>query len=360
MNSKVLTYVALGVGFGVPVVQAAELQAVGTIDIPGDAMKAFDISYVDQSDGRYYFADRSNKSVDIIDTAHDRYVDRIGGFVGVVLKDGKPNNDMSGPDGVIVAEHQVWAGDGDSHVKIFDAETKKLVGDVNTGGKTRVDEMAFDPKDKILVVVNNAEDPPFATLISAHSEHKIIGKMSFPNATDGAEQPAYNAADDLFYVSIPEIGGDAKKGGVAVIDPHAGTLVKILPVEGCHPAGLAMGPDGNFLLGCTADGKEMPAKTIVMNAKSGDVVAAIDGLGGSDMVNYNAKNRQYYTASAKNPGGPVLGVIDATTNKLVQTIALPGGTPHSVTSSETTGKVYVPVGAQGGGDGKIHVFAPKG
>jgi DNA-binding beta-propeller fold protein YncE len=87
-------------------------------------------------------------------------------------------------------------------------------------------------------------------------------------------------------------------------------------------------------------------------------VATVPGIGGSDMVNYNKRNGQYYTASRDNPGGPALGVIDASSNKLVQTIPFKGGTPHSVTSSEANGHVYVPVGTAGGGDGTIHVFAP--
>ena len=132
----------------------------------------------------------------------------------------------------------------------------------------------------------------------------------------------------------------------------------MLPVEGCHPAGLAFGPNDNFVLGCIADGKDMPAVTVIMNAKTGAVVATVPGIGGADMVNYNAKNGQYYTASRDNPGGPALGVIDATTNTLVQTIPLKGGNPHSVTSSEGNGHVYVPVGGSGGGDGTIHVYAP--
>jgi DNA-binding beta-propeller fold protein YncE len=76
------------------------------------------------------------------------------------------------------------------------------------------------------------------------------------------------------------------------------------------------------------------------------------------MVAYNRRNNQYYTASFRNQGGPVLGVIDAGTNRLVQTIPIPGGSPHSVAASEATGHVYVPVGAIGGGDGTIHVYAP--
>ena len=339
--------------------RAAELKPIGTIDIPGQPVKAFDISFIDQADGRYYFADRSNKAVDIFDTKADRYIGRVGSFVGAVMKDGKVDNDISGPDGVIFIGKELWAGDGDSTVKIIDPATEKTTATVSTGGKTRLDEMAYDPKDEVFIGVNNAEDPPFATVISTKPDHAIVGKVEFSNATDGAEQPAYNPEDGMFYMSIPELDKDPKKGGVAVIDPRKGKLVKILPVEGCHPAGLAFGPDQNFVLGCTADGKEMPAMTTIMNARTGAVVATVPGLGGADMVNYNARNNQYYTASRDNPGGPVLGVIDAKTNKLVQTIAITGGAPHSVTSSEASGRVYLPVGATGGGDGKIHVFAPS-
>ena len=338
---------------------AAELKQVGTIDVPGEKLAAFDISFIDKTTGHYFLADRSNKAVDVFDTKSDKYLGRVGGFVGVAMKDGKPDNDTSGPDGVVGIGKQIWAGNGDSTVVMIDPATMKTLGSVSTGGTTRVDEMAYDPKDQVFIGVNNAEDPPFATLISTKPDHKIIAKLSFKDATDGAEQPAYNPRDGMFYLSIPEISKDAKKGGVAVIDPRAGKLVKIIPVEGCHPAGLAFGPNDNFVLGCTADGKEMPAVTMILNAKTGAVIATVDGIGGEDMVNYNAKNGQYYTASRDNPGGPVLGVIDAKTNALVQKVAITGGNPHSVTSSEATGQVFVPVGAVGGGDGTIHVYAPS-
>jgi DNA-binding beta-propeller fold protein YncE len=195
-------------------------------------------------------------------------------------------------------------------------------------------------------------------LISTKPDHKIIGRVTFADATDGAEQPAYNAADGMFYVSIPELGGNARKGGVAIIDPKTAQLVKMLPVDNCRPAGLAFGPNGDFVLGCGADGKKMPAVITIMNANTGKVVAVVPNIGAADMVDYNAKNGHYYTASRNNPGGPVLGVIDATTHALLESIPLVGGNPHSVASSEVTGKVYVPVGAFGGGDGTIHVFAP--
>ncbi|MCW6513246.1 hypothetical protein, partial [Lichenifustis flavocetrariae] len=277
---------------------------------------------------------------------------------GAVMKDGKIDNETSGPDGVLFTGTEIWAGDGDSTIKVIDPATQKTTATISTGGKTRLDEMAVDSKDHAFIGVNNAEDPPYATVVSTKPDHALIGKIVFPTATDGAEQPAYNPDDGLFYMSIPEFDKDPKKGGVAVIDPRTGTLVKVLPVENCHPAGLAFGPNGNFVLGCNADGKQMPAATSIMNARTGAVVAVVPGIGGADMVNYNAKNGQYYTASRGNPGGPVLGVIDAARNTLVQTIPITGGAPHSVASSEATGHVFVPVGAVGGGDGTIHVFAP--
>ncbi len=339
--------------------RAAELKQIGTIDVPGQKLTNFDISYIDPATGIYYLADRSNKAIDMFDTKADKFIGRVGAFVGVKMKDGKPDNDTSGPDGVLFTGKEIWAGDGDSTIKVIDPATQKVTATMSTGGKTRVDEMAYDPKDGVFIAVNNAEDPPFATVVSTKPDHAIIGKVEFPDAGDGAEQPAYNPTDGMFYMSIPQIGKDPKKGGVAVIDPKAGKLVKMLPVDNCHPAGLAFGPGDNFVLGCNANGKDdMPAVTVIMNAKSGTVVATVPGIGGADMVNYNAKNNQYYTGSRDNPGGPALGVIDASSNKLVQTIPLKGGNPHSVTSSEATGHVYVPVGAAGGGDGTIHVYAP--
>ncbi|WP_237479178.1 YncE family protein [Lichenibacterium dinghuense] len=337
---------------------AAELKQVGTIGVPGAKLANFDISYIDPATGHYYLADRSNKAVDVFDTAKDAYVGRIGSFAGAVVKDGKVDNDVSGPDGVLAFGGEVWAGDRDGTLKVIDLASGKTTATIPSGGKTRVDEMAYDPKDQAVIAVNNAEEPPFATVTSTKPGHAAIGKVTFADAGDGAEQPGYNPDDGMFYMSIPQVGKDPKKGAVAVIDPKTGTVVKALPVDGCHPAGLAFGPNGNFVLGCTADGKEMPAQTVVMNAATGVVVATVPGIGGSDMVNYNAHNGQYYTASRDNPGGPALGVIDAKTNKLVQTIRFKSGTPHSVASSESNGHVYVPVGAVAGGDGTIHVFAP--
>src|SRR5258706_13426267 len=140
--------------------------------------------------------------------------------------------------------------------------------------------MAYNPKDMVFIGVNNAEEPPFATLVSMKPGHKVIAKLSFPDATDGAEQPDYNAADGMFYVAIPELKKDPKKGGIAVIDPKTAKLVRMINVDNCRPNGLAFGPDQNFILGFQANGKAgggLPPVITIMNAKSGQGGANVSG-----------------------------------------------------------------------------------
>jgi DNA-binding beta-propeller fold protein YncE len=253
-------------------------------------------------------------------------------------------------------------GDGDSTVKVVDIAQQKIVDTVSTGGQARADEMAYDPDHEILIAINNADSPPFGTLISTKAGHRVLARVLFPDATDGAEQPVYFTGNKLFYVSIPEIGGVKAKGGVAVIDPLSGELVKLIPVEGRHPSGLAVGPADHLLLGCTAGARTsgLPPESVVISANTGSVLEVIRGLGGTDMVAYSHKANQYYTASSGMPNGPVLGVIDAGSSTAVQVIPLPGDSPHSVAVSEDTGQVFVPLGVQGGGcGGCVAVFAPQ-
>ncbi len=89
----------------------AKLKQIGTISNPAGPIDGFDISFVDQKTQRYYLADRSNKSVDVFDAKTDKFIGSTPGFVGVSMKNGKPDNDTSGPDGVVVVGNQIWAGD---------------------------------------------------------------------------------------------------------------------------------------------------------------------------------------------------------------------------------------------------------
>jgi DNA-binding beta-propeller fold protein YncE len=332
-----------------------KLKQVAAMKIPGKKIGGFDISWVDQKTQRYFLADRTNKAIDIFDGRTDKYVGAIPGFVGVKMTNGKVDDPASGPNGVLVYGNIAWVGDGDSAAKEANLTTRKIIATVSTGGKNRCDEIAYDPKNHVLACGNGDEDPPFLSLIST-TGLKVIAKISFPRATNGLEAPVYDAVEGLFYDSIPELDHNPKKSGVAVVNPE-GKLEKILPVESCDPAGIVFGPHQDFLLGCDATGEQgMPPVAVVMNARTGKQVARVPGAGGSDEVAYSARNQQYYTGSSDmNPSA--MFVIDALTNKLVQTIRT-SGNAHSVAASDVTGKVFVPESADGG-CGCIRVFAPE-
>jgi hypothetical protein len=333
------------------------LKLIDMIDVGGNGLGAFDISFVDSKRGLYVLADRTNASVDFIDSRDDTFIGRVGGFKGVVLVNGVANNNLSGPDGVIVVgQKEVWAGDGDSTVKVIDIATSKIVDTISTGGKFRCDEMSWDSADHILAVANNADTPPYLTLIDTDT-HKILKKIPFdgtngtPNATNGLEQSQWSRKTGMFYVSVPQVGPDVAQGGVSVIDPSTFSVLATYPVSDCTPAGLAVGPDNQVLLGCSASFGTKPnvlTQSVVMNVKSGKVVATVPQVGGSDEVWFDPGSKHYYLAARSNQDSngvitPVLGIIDSGTNKFDGSVAT-STSAHSVAADKNTLHVFVPIG----------------
>src|SRR5277367_2796445 len=128
-------------------------------------MYGFDISFVDQTKHTYYLGDRSNAAVDVVNATTGTFVKQITAtppFAGAT-----GDNSTSGPNGVATdgAGKCLFAGDGTSRVVSFRLPSGVQVSSVQTGPSTdlRADEMAFDPKDRLLLVANNAATPPFGT-----------------------------------------------------------------------------------------------------------------------------------------------------------------------------------------------------
>jgi len=201
----------------------AQTRCLTAVQIPGVALRSFDISWVNPERAEYYLADRSNAGIDIIDTQHNTFKRRLPGFVGAVLNGaGNVNNAVSGPDGVTTHGRWLYAGDGNSTLKVFDLNAPTataLKASVNTGGTTRVDEMALTSDGTLLLAANNAEDPPFATLFSANGDNAmnsvaIRSRVVVSNAIVPAgfglslEQPAWDPKTARFYTSIPVIANN--------------------------------------------------------------------------------------------------------------------------------------------------------
>jgi hypothetical protein len=371
-----------------------------TVPIPGTSanttggnMYVFDISFVDQTTQTYYLADRSNAVVDVVDARTNQLISQITatpafkGFTG--------NNATSGPNGVVSAFPWLFVTDANSRVVTIDLRNGKTVGDVSTGGAAglRADELAYDPKDGLILAANNADTPPFATLINVNKATgalTVLKRVTLDtihtgvNATNGAEQPVWDPVTGKFYLSIPQIGPNAKDGAVIRITT-AGTVEAQYPIEFCQPAGLTLGPNVDLLVGCNTvfdtagnvwdSTKNVTAAPIqvIIDAFTGKIDATVPGVGAGDEVWFNSGDGNYYTASSASPlrpteviggtpltaqGAMMLGVIDArdqTLKQLVPTFSVPAvttgpllhpaSTAHSVAANASNNHVFMPLGA---------------
>jgi hypothetical protein len=332
--------------------------------VPGTGLGTFDISFVDSKTDRYVLADRTNGAVDFFDASDDTYIGRVLGFTGVVCNaDGKTaNNSKSGPDGVVIVGREVWAGDGDSTLKVIDTTLFKIVDTIPVPDPTdptvklRVDEMAYDANDHILAAANNANVPPFITLVNTDT-HAILGQIVFdgsggtPNATNtGIEQSQWSPKTGLFYVSIPNIDPkDDSSGFVSVIDPVSMKVIANYPVPNCGPAGLALGPRHEAIVGCGGSfGTPPTTQTVIINLDNGDILANITQAGGNDEVWYDPRTHHYYLAArgtldSNGKVTPILGTVDANTYMFDGTNST-STTAHSVAADKRSLHVFVPIG----------------
>ena len=376
---------------------AAALRLIKIIPIPPTpqnsvgGMFSFDISWVDPANGLYYLADRSNKALDVIDTTGaftggktDTLFGQIGGaafgFAGDVLNpNGLSNTAISGPDGVVAGFPCIFAGDAGSRLISINgaASFVQPVSIVNTGGQFRVDEMAIDTKDGLVIAANNAEPVPFTSIYTYNKSTCVLSNQikTFFNAlpgghvaTNGIEQPVWEPSTQRFYVSLPEIDGPGDgtgiNGAVAKINPLTGAIETFYPVNYMQPAGLTVGPNGDLLVGsnsvfdfsgkkCGAVvpapsptgndllGKPLPASVTpakpalctgignpqeaICNPGRGCTPAngslvAVAGAGGGDEVYFNAGDGNYYVTAGNNPPGPTFGVIASGVNTPANTL----------------------------------------
>ena len=380
LRSRRAYYFALAALITAPCLAAADevFTVRDTVAVTGSPLVSFDISWVDPYIHTYFLSDRSNSAVDVVDTKTHTMVNQFkASFAG-----NTGNNDTSGPNGVLSLDNrgtvQVWAGDGPttadtscgettcSTVKVFAFPSGTLLHTIPTHGVRRADELCHDPVDHLIQIANDAEADvsghnPYVSFISTDT-YKVLGTLSFPEATNGIEQCQWSERTGLIYLNIPEVngtGGDTTDGNVVVIDPRRMEVIKRfdIPVTECAgPQGMALGPDDQILLGCNA--ASQPPGTgqnaAVIDAHNGKITALLTGLGGDDEVWFNPGDGHYFLAGGSYLPNEQLGVVDSARDTPDETILIgtANGTTrraHSVAADETTNEVYLPVPATGGG-----------
>jgi hypothetical protein len=349
---------------------------------PTGAFTTYDISFFDANTQMYYLGDRSNAAVDIFSAATNSFVGRVGGsgglFSGIQPNLQMPNNDISGPNGVLVVnqpnDHVLYVGNGDSTLKAFNLAVagNPQIANIATGPATdkRVDEMSFAPSLQRLVVANNAADKPFLTVVDTNN-NSIVTKIVFdgtngtPNATNGLEQSVWDPKSQRFYVSVPEVNGGGP-GGIAAINPLTNKVDTFYDfsspglgaLTACAPAGLAISAGGELMVGCGVAGQSVLLNPTANGGKGS--VKTFAQVSGEDMVWYDPKTGRFFLAARSNPGGPVLGIIDGNTDEWLENIPTTPG-DHSVAVDPVSGEIFVPFGGVAGNtvcpNGCIAVYA---
>ena len=322
---------------------------------PGGEFTSFDIGYVDPVTGNYFIADRSNASVDIFSGSSLTFLGRATGFTGQ-----QATTSTSGADGVLAVTTggttTLFAGDGNSTLKVFNATSPaapSLLQSISTGGKFRVDEMAYSPTTHQVLAANNADAPAFATLFSttnggapvsiAHTNITIPGQP----AGGGIEQPVWNPGTGTFFVSVPQLTSDPAGGLVEIkTDGTVGRIFDFstMGITNCSPTGLAVGASGNLLVGCGLGGAILfnPAA----NGGFGAVVKIFTQIIENDEIWFDPTTGDFFITGKDGSSSRVFDVISDVTDLILQSVLLPVSAlsnPHSIAVDPLNGDVFVPL-----------------
>ncbi len=349
------------------VMSAGPAAASGTVsfnkDINPPSTRSFDISFVENSTGLDFVADRTNNAVDMLDAKSDSFLGYIakGQFTGTgpspCLAPGN-SHACGGPNGVLTdSSHDVWAGDGNSTVKVLKPEqgtgSAAVLADISTGGKYRADEMAYDPIDQIVLVANDAEG--FLTFIHANGGSSSVethfyysdNQVSKPATVNGLatpgggiEQSVWDPQTRLFYQALPACSdatcSPVTTGRVDVFRPD-GTFVRSHSIPGCTngPTGLALGEAQRFLGACENG-------AAVIQVQSGTVQDIVANVGGADEVWFNPGDHQFYLGISGSGTTGDLGVVTRGPGNHFTGTLLTGHGGHSVAAYAGNNHVFEP------------------
>jgi len=353
--------VALSIVVGVRAKDHDELgpyRLITTVSIPGFG-NGFDISWVDSEASRYYLADRGNTAVspvippriDVIDTRSLKLLDPLpvhaAGNGVVAIRTTHDDDDRWSDEG----SNEVWVGDSASNVEVIDLASRSVVADIPTGGSHRADELAYDPRDHIILVANDQDTPPFITFIST-TTRTVLGHLAYPQAVfgpppnnnHGLEQPVWNPKTKKFYLSVPGTATNPQ-GEVDEIDPLKMDVTRVFPAvcnPGEAPQGLALIPRQRLATSCGD----------IIRIKDGKVLTTVPGVGIDEIWFNPGDERVYYAGGPNFINDPSVPVVDTDTNTVVAVLKV--GTPppplrftHSVAADSELNRIFVPISGVG-------------
>jgi len=378
---------------------------VGSLAIPGFTgpgnTASFDLGTVtNTSPGHYYFTDRNNAAVDVIDTATNRLIAQIQGtganaFSGCRNAAGAPSDcasppqssRRSGPNGIDpITATKIYAPDVDS-VKVIDTTTNTVTKSIKLGTLTgfpdttnaRADEGCFDKDHNIYMISTNQPVPPFVSFIDTTTDTLIAsvrwsgGPFDGPPAAAGNEACVYDSRTQSFLVNNVSTAANPRgevevipaslitpfkaapmAAGASITINSFGAAVKRFPLPACDPTGLALGPGNDIAVGCRPGVVGDLLTVLILDRTNGTILATLNA-GGGDQIWYDPTSNRYANSasrwnssgkstgacSATNPCSPNLIIIDAATRTVIAMLPT-GNNAHSVAVDPVTGSVYMP------------------
>lgn len=335
--------------------------------IPGttstNKFTGYDLATV--NDGIYYLTDRSFNRILTLSTATNTFLTPIG--TGLFAGTQGGNNNIAGPNGISVTNVSggklLLAGNGPSNLLAFNLAndgltvqgTPRTISTAVAGTpspQNRVDGVAYAPAANTILAANNAANPGFLTLLKNDTTGTVIksiilnGMNGYPNVADnGVEATIYNTERNSFFVAVPSLDPDPVKsaGGVIEIDATTGALLNTYDFSAmglsgpCSPTGMAQGNGASVFVACS-DGTA--GHSIILDPTGTGTLTLVAGISGGDQASFNPTTNTFFEAARFQTGGPVLGIVDAATDLLTQTLPI-GGNDHSVAVDPITNQVYV-------------------
>jgi hypothetical protein len=309
------------VAIGAVLISACSVADVKLTNTPVSAISgkagSFDVIQIDQQNHRLYVSDRTDQGIDVFDISSSRPA-----FVQTISVPSSPNGLAIAPD-----LGRLYAGTSKGSMVFVDIDPKSptvynVLGEVPTGGKG-ADLLEYAP-GKNLVFVASGSDGAITSMDATTGEVKGIFKVG-----SGLEQPRFNPADGMVYVTSPEVGAMFR------INPVDGTTGSKIPLTNCRqPGGMAINPRSNqALIACRSS-------VISWDFRSGKS-QVFDQVAGGDVVTYDAKLDRFFVAAPRNKPASVVGMFGGNPIAYISKVVTSGG-GNSAAYDETNDVVYTP------------------
>jgi DNA-binding beta-propeller fold protein YncE len=290
------------------------LEQIGEVKLPAhNNPGGFDHAAVHGRRQRLYVAHTANDGLDVIDVSTNSYVGsipRLGGVAGALVSE----------------EHDLvfTSNRAENTVGIFSPAREEGLVKVNVG--VGPNGLAYDPSRHLLLAANvgdPAKPGSFSVSLVDASARTMIADVPVSGRTRWV---IFDGEAESFYVNIadpPQI--------VVVKASNSSSVARAIDVPAVGPHGLDLDA-GTQRLFCACDGKAL----IVLDSRSGAVLAQTDLSGVPDVIFFNRERRHLYVAIG-DPG--LIEVFDTDQVRRLEAVRTEAGA-HTLAFDASRNTVY--------------------